>query len=88
MASAKKVDEKDWEKWGAKMGKKMENKFKCRTFQCRFGGLFFPLLILAIGIYWLAIEMGWLTVELPFWPTVLIIIGAYWVISRIFRMIA
>ncbi len=87
MAKTKKVNESDWGRWGAKVGEKMECKFRSNEYKCNCRGYFFPLLLLLIGLFWLSKEMGWLDTEIPFWPVVLILIAVYWIINRIIKRI-
>lgn len=41
-----------------------------------------PVLLLAIGIIWLLSEIGIITIQVPWWPIILIIIALGWIINR------
>lgn len=43
--------------------------------------LFWGLALIAGGIIWLGDQVGWFELDLPFWPTAMIVLGLYWVIS-------
>ncbi|MBU0460073.1 MAG: hypothetical protein KJ597_05040, partial [Nanoarchaeota archaeon] len=42
----------------------------------------FAVLLLAIGILWLLTETGTITVDIPWWPVILIIVASGWVIDH------
>jgi hypothetical protein len=39
----------------------------------------FPVLRLVIGILWLISELGVLTIDIPWWPIILIVVALGWV---------
>ena len=82
---AKKVkDEKYWEEFGKKMGKKFgESKVHSYRFCSR--GSTFALLILLLGLYWFAKDMGWIQPQVSVWAVIFIIIGGYWFLKSLFR---
>jgi len=52
---------------------------------CMFGGKGFPtfaFLLLAIGVLWLLSSMGIMTVSIPWWPVVLIVVALGWIIDH------
>lgn len=64
-----------------KMAKKKENKGWC----CWGGKKGFPtfaFLLLVIGVLWLLSSVGVITVDVPWWPVVLIIVASGWVIDH------
>lgn len=81
---AKKIkDEEYWEEFGKRMGKKFgKTKVRCYTWT---GGSSLALLILLIGLYWLAKDMGWIQPQVSIWAVIFIIVGAYWFIKSLFR---
>ena len=62
-----------------KMMKKVNEKTWVKAWNCH-GGIGFPLLILVIGLYWFAKDIGWIQTDISFWPVLLIILGIYWII--------
>jgi hypothetical protein len=50
---------------------------------CRGSGL--ALILLVIGLFWLAKDMGWITTNVSLWAILLIVLGAYWFISSMFK---
>lgn len=46
-------------------------------------GIGFPLLLIIIGVIWLARDYGWIPKELPLIPWILVGIGAWILITRI-----
>ena len=62
---------------------KMKTWSWCNCKQSKFSGFGFMLLI--IGFIWLAKELGWLTINLPFWPIALIVIGLYFLVSKVLQ---
>lgn len=83
---AKKVkDERYWEEFGKRMGKKFgESKvyYHSSCFSC---GSTFALLILLIGLYWLAKDMGWIQPQISIWALIFIIVGGYWFLKSLLR---
>lgn len=51
------------------------------------GSLFFGLILMGIGGYYLAKYMGWIAQDFPFWPSVLIILGFMFVVTSIKRVV-
>jgi len=43
----------------------------------------FALLVLVIGMYFLAKDMGWIQPTISIWPIILIVLGTYWIIRAI-----
>ncbi len=82
---AKKVkDEQYWEEIGKRMGKKFgESKVYHRSC-CFTGGSSIALLILLVGLYWLAKDMGWIQPQVSIWAVIFIIVGAYWFIKSLY----
>lgn len=82
---AKKVKDKEyWEEFGKKMGKRF-GESKVYTRSCCCSGSTFALLILLIGLYWLAKDMGWIQPQVSVWAIIFIIVGAYWFLKSMFR---
>jgi len=83
---AKKVkNAKYWEEFGKRMGRKFgESKVSSHSV-CFTGGSSFALLILLIGLYWLAKDMGWIQPQVSIWAVIFIIVGAYWFLKSMFR---
>lgn len=48
---------------------------------CQGHGLFWGLLILALGLWFLAKELGWISLNISIWPVILIILGI-WLITK------
>lgn len=40
-------------------------------------------ILLIIGCLWLAKDLGWITVKIPFWPILLIVLGLAMVYKKI-----
>jgi hypothetical protein len=72
---------KDWEEWGESFGKKMEAKFSHgppwheHKKSLSVGGLIFSLFLLSWGVTWLGNELAWWSINFPFWPILVILIG-------------
>jgi len=82
---AKVKDEKYWEEFGRRMGKKFgESNMHVKTYRFT-GGSSIALLILLIGFYWLAKDMGWIRPEVSVWAIIFIIVGLYWFVKSMFR---
>lgn len=82
---AKKVkDEKYWGEFGKRMGKKFGGP-KVQYHSCCSSGSTFALLILLIGIYWLAKDLGWVQQKVSIWALILIVVGFYWFLKSLFR---
>lgn len=78
-------DSEYWEESGRRMGKKFGSaKVQSRSY-CFTGGSSLALLILLIGLYWLAKDMGWIQPQISIWALIFIIVGAYWFIKSLFR---
>ena len=41
------------------------------------------LLILVVGLFWLAKDLGWINTKISIWPVLLIVFGLYWFIKPI-----
>ncbi|MFC1517836.1 hypothetical protein ACFL5G_04690 [Candidatus Margulisiibacteriota bacterium] len=39
----------------------------------------FAIVVLLIGITWLLTEMGIISTNIPWWPVILILVGANWI---------
>jgi len=46
-------------------------------------GIGFALLVLVIGVYFFAKDMGWIEPEISIWPIILIVLGVYWIIKAV-----
>ncbi len=77
-------DEKYWEEFGKRIGKKI-GESKVYYHSCCTGGSTFALLILLIGLYWLAKDMGWVKPQVSMWAIIFVIIGLYWFVKSMFR---
>lgn len=77
-------DKKYWEDFGRQMGKKF-GESKVYYHSCCTGGSTTALLILMIGLYWLAKDMGWIRPNISMWAIIFIIVGLYWFIKSMFR---
>ncbi len=44
--------------------------------------MYFGILLIAVGFFLLAKEMGWISMRLPIWPLLLIILGFYLLLSK------
>ena len=53
------------------------------SYCCRGSG--FALIILVIGLYWLAKDLGWIETKVSIWAVLLIVIGAYWFLSSMIK---
>ena len=42
----------------------------------------FAVLILALGILWLLSDLKIITIDIPFWPVILIIIALGWIVNH------
>jgi hypothetical protein len=68
-----------------KKAKKEEDWMKCYTWSGGNIGGGFPTiatLILVIGILWLLSDLGVITVAVPWWPVVIIVLALGWIINR------
>ena len=74
---AKKHDH-DWDKWGHDI---VGNKGRIFSFSSRKLNIGFPLLLLVIGVYWLAKDMGWIETTISIWPILLIVFSIYWIMK-------
>ncbi|MBU4501866.1 MAG: hypothetical protein KKA79_04685 [Nanoarchaeota archaeon] len=82
---AKKVkDEKYWEEFGKRMGKKFGNA-KVHRYSCCAGFSSFALMILLIGVYLLARDMGWIPDKISGWTLFFILLGFYWLVKSLFK---
>ncbi len=43
----------------------------------------FGLLLLAIGVFYFAKELGWIEIAFPFWPSALIALGLYFLLRKV-----
>ncbi len=77
-------DDKYWEEFGKKMGKKF-GESKVYYHGCCTGGSSLALLIFLIGLYWLAKDMGWVKPQVSIWAIIFIIAGLYWFVKSLFR---
>ncbi len=50
---------------------------------CKGGGIGFALIVLIIGIIWLARDMGWIDTNVSLWPILLIVLGVYWILKKL-----
>lgn len=82
---AKKIkDSEYWEEFGKRMGKKFgESRVHYHSYA--FRGSTFALLILLIGLYWLARDMGWIKPQVSIWAVIFIVVGTYWFMKSMFR---
>ena len=55
----------------------MAKKSSEHSWCCCCGSHFWGWFLLVIGIYFLAVSLGWLSKDVPFWPIVAIVIGIY-----------
>lgn len=77
-------DEKYWADFGKKMGKKFGGtKVSCHCSLGRGSGL--ALMIILIGLYWLAKDMGWIQPQISTWAVIFIVIGTYWLVKSLLR---
>jgi len=82
---ARKVkDSEYWEEFGKRMGRKV-GEAKIYHCNCIAGISSLGLLLLLIGLYWLAKDMGWIQPQVSTWAVIFIIVGAYWFIKSLFR---
>lgn len=51
----------------------------------RISGIGFGLVLLLIGILFLLRDLGYITTKISFWTYFLLVIGAWWVLGRLFR---
>lgn len=77
-------DSKYWEEFGKRMGKKLGGS-KVHSYHCCARGSTFALLILLIGLYWLAKDMGWIKPQISIWAIIFIVVGLYWFIKSFFK---
>jgi hypothetical protein len=56
-----------------------------KSFGYRLSGIGFGLVILLIGVLFLLRDLGYITTKISFWTYFFLIIGAWWVLGRIFR---
>lgn len=81
---AKIKDEKYWEEFGKRMGKKFGgSRMYYHSSCCR--GSSIALLILLIGLYWLAKDMGWIQPQVSIWAIIFIVVGLYWFLKSLLR---
>ncbi|MBI4114452.1 MAG: hypothetical protein HY445_01265 [Candidatus Niyogibacteria bacterium] len=57
--------------------------FICRRWCCKGGGFAWGFFFVLIGAFLLAREMGWLFVDVSFWPALIIAFGVYLIVKRI-----
>jgi hypothetical protein len=62
--------------------KKVNEKTWVKTWSCG-AGIGLPLLVLVIGLYWLAKELGYFQTTISIWPIIFIVFGIYWIIKAI-----
>ncbi|MFH0966734.1 MAG: hypothetical protein V1862_03510 [Methanobacteriota archaeon] len=53
----------------------MEGNSWCKSDSYSIGGVLLALFILSWGVIWLGNDIGWWSLQFPFWPIVVIIIG-------------
>lgn len=82
---AKKVkDQKYWEDFGKRMGKKF-GESKVYSYNCYAGFSSFALLILLIGLYLLARDLGWIPAKISGWTLFFLLLGFYWLVKSLFK---
>jgi len=62
---------------------KDNNSSFCGKWCCRGGGFGWGTFFILIGLFLLAREMGWIAIQVSFWPVFLIALGVYFIIRRI-----
>ncbi|MBT4824609.1 hypothetical protein HN695_05875 [Candidatus Woesearchaeota archaeon] len=51
----------------------------------RISGIGFGLVLLIIGVLFLLRDLGYITTKISFWTYFFLVIGAWWVLGRLFR---
>jgi len=49
---------------------------------CGGGGIFWGLLLLALGLWFLAEDLGYITSNISIWPIILIFLGIWFLLKR------
>jgi len=84
-----KIDDKVLKDKLNNLGKEIDSKIeerlssKCKPRHHRRNSEFWGFVLVAVGFLFLAENMRWIDWDLPFWPTVLIIIGAYLIFQNL-----
>ena len=86
-AKVRKMENKDWEEFGDKIGATIENEFKKhhKSYVYTGPGIGFPLLILLIGIFLLASSQGWIPADISLWPILFIAFGLWVLVGRLWK---
>ena len=66
------------------MAKKKEAKVSALSCYCG-KSIGFPLVVLLLGLYLLARDLGWITTRVSFWAVLLILVGVYWLIGYFYN---
>jgi hypothetical protein len=45
----------------------------------------FAVLILILGLLWLAVEMKWITINIPWLPLIVVVLAAGWIVNHYTR---
>ena len=53
-----------------------------QVWYCCGGGVFWGLLLLALGLWFLAEDLGYITSNISIWPIILIFLGIWFLLKR------
>jgi hypothetical protein len=42
----------------------------------------FAFLVLVLGLLWLAVEMQWITIPIPWLPLIVVVVAAGWIVNH------
>jgi len=45
----------------------------------------FAVLVLILGLLWLAVEMNWITINIPWLPLIVVVLAAGWIVNHYTR---
>ena len=59
--------------------------FKKKNVCCMGSFPTFAVLLLVVGVLWLLAEIGVITIAIPWWPVILIIVALGWIVNNYSR---
>ena len=62
--------------------KKVDEDFGWCCWNGKKGFPTFAVLLLVVGVLWLLTDLGIITVDIPWWPVILIVIAVGWIIDN------
>ncbi len=45
----------------------------------------FAFVVLILGLLWLAVEMHWITIAIPWLPLIVVVVAAGWIVNHYMR---